>query len=198
MDPDNPDITLWLRRAEGGDRQAEEFVLECLRRELHLIAVRQLRGERNGHSLQATLLVNEAYLRLVRAHDRSWQDRNHFLALAARVMRHFLLDHAKAKLAAKRGGDLVRVELDHRIPCASNNPERFLELHSAIDRLQAMDPRLAKIVEMRYFGGMTEEEIGQELDLASRSVRRELKSARAWLGIELGQNGSSASSAISR
>jgi RNA polymerase sigma factor (TIGR02999 family) len=186
VDPDINDITIWLRRIRAGDKDAENLVFEHLQHELRAIARRYLSSERKGHSLQSTVLVDEAYMRLVRNGDRTWQNRNHFLALAARVMRHFLVDYAKAKLASKRGGQLIRVELDERAAAPSHSLEEFLALHRALDRLSEMDPRLGQIIEMQYFGGMTEEEIAKHFDLSTRTVKREVRTAKAWLADELG------------
>ncbi len=186
MYPENPDITIWLRKIREGDKDAENLVLEHLKNELYRLARRHLSGERKGHSLQATLLVDEAYMRLVRSGDRTWQNRNHFLALGAQAMRRFLVDHAREKLAAKRGGEMMRVEVNEGIASPSRSPEQFLDLHEALNRLAALDPRLGQIVEMHYFGGMTEEEIAIHFGIVARTVRREIRAAKDWFAEELG------------
>jgi RNA polymerase sigma-70 factor (ECF subfamily) len=198
VDPEISDITFWLHRIREGDKDAESLVFEHLQHELRVIARRYLTGERKGHSLQSTVLVDEAYMRLVRNGDRTWQNRNQFLALAARVMRHFLVDYARAKLASKRGGQLIRVELEECAAACSHSLEELLALHRALDRLSEMDCRLGQIVEMQYFGGMTDEEIGKHLDLSVRTVKCEVRAARAWLADELGGDNLASSPQSSR
>ena len=157
--------------------------------ELRRIARRCVAGERPGHSLQATALVNEAYLRLVDVQRVHWQNRAHFLAMAARMMRRILVDHARGRLATKRGGGVRQITLGEADPAgASPNDDGVdvLALHEALERLAALDPGQARIVELRYFGGMTIEDTAEALGLSPATIKREWAVARAWLRRELG------------
>jgi len=143
-----------------------------------------MRRERPGHTLQATELANEAYLRLV-AHPAACTDRAHFFAVAAQVMRRILVDYARARNAGKRGSG-KRVELDRVTLSVESNPEEVLSLDIALDKLASFDPRRSKVVEMRVFGGLTEDEIAEVLGVSSRTIKRDWELARAWLFGELG------------
>ena len=142
-------------------------------------------GERAGHSLQATALVNEAYLRLINAKDVAWHDRAHFLAVAARVMRRILVDHARARHYQKRGGDAVRVTLDEALVVASEPDQDFVALDDALTALAAVDARKSQVVEMRFFGGLTIEETAEALQVSRDTVMRDWKMAKLWLLREL-------------
>ena len=142
-------------------------------------------GERPGHSLQATALVNEVYLRLVNAKDVGWQDRAHFLAVAARVMRHILVDHARSRQYQKRGGDAVRVTLDEALVVASEPDQDFVALDEALTALAVVDARKSQVVEMRFFGGLTLEETAAALQISRDTVKRDWTMAKAWLLREL-------------
>ena len=142
--------------------------------------------ERPDHTLNSTALVNEAYLKLAAASKMRYADHNHFLAVAARVMRQVLVDYARAKLAARRGAGALKVDIDALPLMAHERPEKFLELDAALDRLAQLDDRQASMVDMKYFGGMTEEEIADKLGLGVRTVFRHLGSARTWLYGEIG------------
>ncbi len=142
-------------------------------------------GERAGHSLQATALVNEVYLRLINARDVAWQDRAHFLAVAARAMRRILVDHARARHYQKRGGDAVRVTLDEALVIASEPDEDFVALDDALTALAAVDARKSQVVEMRFFGGLTIEETAEALQISRDTVKRDWKMAKLWLLREL-------------
>ncbi len=152
--------------------------------ELRRLARGQLRREQAGHSLQPTALVHEAYLRLVKA-DVDWQNRTHFLSVAARVMRRILVEHARARQAAKRGGDALHVTLTGPIPAPDAKPIDVLALDEAMERLRTFDARQAQIVELSYFGGLTYPEIGDLIGISEASVDRDLRHARAWLRREL-------------
>jgi RNA polymerase sigma factor (TIGR02999 family) len=182
---DRQAITQWLIRFRQGDSEACEKVLDLLYPELHRLARYHMSRERPGHSLQPTALLNEAYVELVDQEGQSWQNRAHFLAAAAQVMRRILINYARARLARKRGGDLVRVEATGEVGVAMRHPEDYLALDRALDRLALQDPELTRIVEMRYFGGLTEEEIGEALGMSSRTIKRRWKVAKAWLAAEL-------------
>ncbi len=143
-------------------------------------------GERAGHSLQATALVNEAYLRLINAKDVAWHDRAHFLAVAARMMRRILVDHARARHYQKRGGDATRVTLDEALVVASAPDQDFVALDEALTALAVVDARKSQVVEMRFFGGLTLEETAEALQVSRDTVKRDWKVAKLWLLRELG------------
>lgn len=176
-------ITRLLREWQEGDPEAADRLMPLVYDELRRLASAAMRNERSDHTLQPTALVHEAYLRLAGA-DIAWQDRAHFLAAAATAMRRVLLDHARAKGRAKRGGGAVRLTLIdslHAGTSASQAVEDFLTLHTALERLAEQNPRRVRVVELRYFGGLNLEESGAVLGLAPSTVHRELKLARAWL-----------------
>ena len=142
-------------------------------------------GERAGHSLQATALVNEAYLRLINAKNVAWQDRAHFLAVAARVMRHILVDHARSRHYQKRGGDAVRVSIDEALVVAAEPEQDFVAIDEALTALALVDARKSQVVEMRFFGGLTVEETAEALQISRDTVKRDWKIAKLWLLREL-------------
>ena len=150
------------------------------------MAASYLRGERPGHTLQATALVHEAYLRLVDA-QVDWQDRNHFFALAARMMRRILVNHAEAHRAAKRGGGVVAVTLSESLPSGLAPEDELLALDGALKKLAALSARQADIVELHYFGGLTYEEMATVTGLSTSTIDRELRLAKAWLASELSE-----------
>jgi RNA polymerase sigma-70 factor (ECF subfamily) len=164
---------------------ARDRLISLVQRELHQIARRCMAGEHAGHSLQATALVNEAYLRLINAKDVAWHDRAHFLAVAARVMRHILVDHARAHHYQKRGGDAVRVTLDEALVVASAPDQDFVALDDALTALAAVDARKSQVVEMRFFGGLTIEETAEALQVSRDTVKRDWTMAKLWLLREL-------------
>ena len=175
------DITQWLSAARDGDRSALDRVLATLYRELHSMARRQLGGQ-NGHTLNATGLVHEAYLRLVGRADAQFEDRAHFFAYAASAMRSVVVDYARQRLAVKRGGDLHRVtDLPEDIGGGLRLDEEMLGLDVALSRLSSVDQRLAQVVELRYFAGLSETEIAALLKRSERSVRRDWQKARLFL-----------------
>jgi len=177
-------IARLLEEWRGGDPSAYDRLIPVVYPELRRLARAQLRRERAGHSLQPTLLVHEAYLRLVKA-DLDWRDRTHFLSVAARVMRRILVERARAKRATKRGGDEVRVTLSGPIAAPQSSPIDILVLDDAMERLRALDARQAQIVELCYFGGLTYAEIGETMGISEATVDRDLRHARAWLRREL-------------
>lgn len=142
-------------------------------------------GERPGHSLQATALVNEAYLRLINAREVEWQDRAHFLAVAARVMRRILVDHARSTHSQKRGGERARAPLDEVLVIADEADQDFVALDEALTALAAVDARKSQVVEMRFFGGLTLEETAEALHVSRDTVKRDWKIAKLWLLREL-------------
>lgn len=177
------DVTQLLAQVRAGDSNAESKLFLLLEVELHKIAERFMRKERPDHTLQATALVNEAYVKL--AHQQiAWQDRAHFIAVAARVMRQILVDHARRRVAAKRDGG-HRIELEKSGAFAEAKPEKLLALDQALLRLTEWDPRQSQVVEMRFFGGLTEDEIAEVLGVSSKTVKRDWSLARAWLEEQL-------------
>ena len=153
--------------------------------ELRLIAQRCMRGERAGHSLQATALVNEAYMRLIDARRVQWQDRSHFLAMSARLMRRILVDHARALLYHNRGGGAQRVTLVDNLGGSDERPRDLAALDDALEALARIDERKAQVVELRFFGGLTVEEAAHVLGVSTDTVLRDWKLAKAWLLREL-------------
>ena len=184
--PDSDAFAAKVRRARGGDAAALEEILPLVYGELRRIAGRQMGRERADHTLQPTALVHEAYLRLFETPRLEVNDRAHFLALAARVMRRLLINHAEARNAAKRRGDAPHITLSSAMDVASEEPPvDVVLLDAALQRLAELDPRAAEIVEMRYFGGMTVDEVAAAMDLSPATVKREWTTARAWLRREL-------------
>jgi RNA polymerase sigma-70 factor, ECF subfamily len=186
------DITVLLRAWRDGDRSALDRLTPLLYGELRRLACKFMQQERPEHTLQATALVNEAYLRLVDIKAVDWQDRAHFMAIAAQTMRRVLVDAARARTAEKRGGGRERVDggassvdLDG-IPAAGTDRAREVcALDEALDALARMDPRRAKVIELRFFGGLTVEETAEVLQISPQSVMRDWRLARAWLMREL-------------
>lgn len=178
-------ITELLKQWRNGDQMALDQLMPLVYDELHSLAQRALNHQSGGQTLQTTALVNEAYLRLCNLPQVEWQDRAHFFAVAARIMRFLLVDHARAKASAKRGGGIQRVELDE---AAVYTPERsadLLALDNALNRLAVVDEKKSRIVELRYFGGLTVEEVAEVLGIAAISVKREWAKAKLWLYHEL-------------
>src|SRR5262245_35906878 len=170
-----------LRAWSNGDREAGEKLLPLVYEELRRRAAAYLRRERADHTLQPTALVNEAYLRLIGQERVAWQNRAHFFGVAAQMMRRILVDHARARRRAKREGAAVRVSLDERIGAAAPPDCELLLLDQALDELAAVDPQQARIVELRYFGGLTEDEVASALTVSRSTVTREWRIARGWL-----------------
>lgn len=175
------EITEWLEAAREGDRGALDRVLATLYHELHAMARRQLAGQQ-AHTLDATALVHEAYLKLVGRRTAQFDDRAHFFAYAASAMRSVVVDYARQRMAQKRGGDLHRVtELPEEVEGGLRLDEETLSLDTALTRLAAVDERLAKVVELRYFAGLSELEIAALLKRSERSIRRDWQKARLYL-----------------
>ena len=174
------EVTVWLRAWGGGDTGALHHLIPALERELNRIARRLVAGERTTRSVSATALVNEAFLRLVRLERLEWQDRSHFLATAARLMRRVLVDLARARQSDKRGGGFVRVTLDDEILPAQRDAD-VLRLDEALEGLAALDERKARVVELRFFAGMTADETASILGVTAKTVLRDWNFARAWL-----------------
>jgi RNA polymerase sigma factor (TIGR02999 family) len=189
-DPPPPDLTGYLRRWRAGDDAARDSLLPQVYERLRRMARARLRGERPDHTLDTAALVHEAYLRVAEGGGADWQDRAHFFAVASTAMRRVLLDHAKQRAAEKRGGGRVRVELDpERLGdagvAAQADPDALLALDGALARLEGAHPRQAKAVELRYFGGLTLEEVGEALGVSAPTAMRDLRFAQAWLAAAL-------------
>jgi RNA polymerase sigma factor (TIGR02999 family) len=177
---DAPQITMLLKSWQEGDDAALEQLTASVYDELHKLARSAFRGERPGHTLQPTALVNEAFVRLVGA-DIGWQNRAHFFALSARMMRRILVNHAEARNAQKRGGDQVVLTLDEGMVRATETDERFEALDEAITELATFDERKAELIELQLFGGLTFEEMAEVTGLSTSTLDRELRAAKAWL-----------------
>jgi RNA polymerase sigma factor (TIGR02999 family) len=181
---DPTEVTSLLRSWRKGDSEALDRLVPLVYAELKVIAGRLMRGERPDHTLQATALVHEAYVRLGGA-EVDWQGRSHFFAVAAKQMRRILVDHAKARRREKRGGGAERVTLDAVVAVSAEPVPELVELDLALDRLAALDARKAEILELHYFGGLTYAEIGEALSVSPATVDRDLRFAKAWLNREL-------------
>ena len=173
-----------------GDESALERLMPLVYDELHRLAHRYMRGERAGHALQTTALVNEAYMRLVNWRDVRWQNRAHFFGVSAQMMRRILVDVARDKKWAKRGGDMLQVSLSDVTFTTAHRPD-LIALDDALTSLGRLDPRKAKVVEMRFFGGLSVEEVAEVLKVSDQTVMRDWKLAKVWLLRELDQKRSS-------
>lgn len=179
------EITRLLQAWRGGDEKAFESLAPLVYGELRKIAHGYMRREREGVTLQATALVNEAYLRLVDAGSVDWQDRAHFFAVSAQIMRRILVDAARSRLRAKRGGHEVKLDLDQSPDLAAGRSADVVALDDALDALTKLDPRKAKVIELRFFGGLSVEETAAVLKISPQSVMRDWRLARSWLMREL-------------
>ena len=178
-------VTRLCQDAARQDRAAVDSLVDHVYATLRRLANRQMGAERPDHTLSPTALVHEAYLRLVDQNRLDWHDRAHFYAVAARVMRRVLIDHARRRLAGKRGGGQVRVTFNEEVVGAVASPEALLELDRALDGLELLSPRQRQVVEMRFFGGMTHEEVADVLAVSVPTVRRDWRLAQAWLNREM-------------
>jgi RNA polymerase sigma-70 factor, ECF subfamily len=184
MDNDRGQTTRLLKAMHAGDNAAAEKLLPLVYAELHRVANAYMRRERADHTLQPTALINEAYLRLIQE-DVDWNSRAHFVGFAAHVMRRVLVDYARSRNAEHRGGKMERVELQDQFAVSPERLEEVALLDEALDRLEKKNPRQARVVELRYFGGLSIEQIGATLGIAPRSVKRDWSLARIWLFEEL-------------
>jgi RNA polymerase sigma-70 factor, ECF subfamily len=186
LDPSPHDITDLLRLWSEGEPGALDKLTPLVFRELHRLAIRYVGRERVDHTLQATGLVNEAYIRLIDWQNVEWKNRAHFFAVTAQVMRHILVDYARSRLYSKRGGGARSVSLDEAPNLSDNNSlASLLDVDRALGRLAALDPRTAQVIELRYFGGFTVEETAGIMGISSITVIRSWNFARAWLLREL-------------
>ena len=179
------DVTGLLQAWGRGDEEAFIQLVPLVHAELHRVAMRCMRGERPGHSLQATALVNEAYMRLVDTRRIQWQDRTHFLSMAARLMRRVLVDHARSRNYQKRGGDAVRVTLEDGLALTPSANLDLVALDDALAGLAQVDERKGRVIELRFFGGLTVEETATVLNVSIDTVVRDWRMAKAWLSREL-------------
>ena len=185
--PSNPDVTMLLQAWRGGDSQALERLVPLVRTEIHRLAGRYLRRERPGHVLQTTALVNEAYMRLIDWKGVSWQNRAHFLGVAAQAMRHIRVDYARSKQSQKRDGLLERVTLTENIAVSGDQSKKLIAREGALNDLAALDSRKSRVVELKYFSGLTTEEIAEVLKISPETVARDWRFARNWLSLELAE-----------
>jgi RNA polymerase sigma factor (TIGR02999 family) len=181
----DPTITDLLHAGAAGDPSAEEHLWALIYDELRGMARRYVSAERKNHTLQATALVHEAYLRLVDQRSSSWQSRNHFLAIAAKMMRRVLIDHARARSRSKRGGGATMLEIDMIADVPAGTNAEIVAVDEALKALERIDPFKASVVELRFFGGLTHSEVGQVLGCSEATVRRHWPVAKAWLRREL-------------
>ena len=179
-------ITQLLANWGGGDLTAREELIPLVYQELRVLASGYLRHERSGHTLQATALVHEAYLRLVDQQNVNWENRHHFFGAAAQAMRRILVDHARGRLAEKRGSGYTKVALTEAIVMSQEQPAQLLAMHESLSRLASIDAQQSRIVELRIFGGLTVEEITAVLGVSSATVKRDWALAKAWLSREIG------------
>jgi len=185
MTPSSQQVSQLLLAWRAGDVAAFDRLMPMVYDELRRLARRYMRRAPAGQTLQTTALVHEAYLRLAGDRDVNWQNRTHFFAVCAQVMRGLMVDRARSRQAIKRGGDLHQVELNDQTAQAASQDEKLLALDEALERLAALDPRKTRIVEMRYFGGMSVEETAEVLNVSPITVKREWSKARAWLYREI-------------
>ena len=187
MDAARADVTQLLQQWSNGQEQALDRLLPKIHDELRMLAASYLRRERPDHTLQPTALVNEAFLKLVDQRAVRWQNRAHFFGIAAQAMRRILVDHARAHAASKRGGAMRKVPLDDALMIGAVPDVDLLALDQALTRLAAMDPQQSRIVELRFFAGLTTEETAEVMHISPATIGREWRMAKAWLSAELGR-----------
>jgi RNA polymerase sigma factor (TIGR02999 family) len=181
-----PDVTQLLINWSRGDQAALEQLMPLVYGELRRLAAAYLRRERSNHTLQSTALVNEAFLRMVQQHEVQWRNRAHFYGIAAQMIRRILVDYARSQHAEKRGSGAVKLELDEAMAVAQTAPDvDLLALNDALDRLTLLDERQSRVVELRFFAGLSIEETAEVLHLSPASIKREWQTARAWLYREM-------------
>jgi RNA polymerase sigma-70 factor (ECF subfamily) len=185
MDPLTGEVTRLLVDLREGKKEAESQLLTLLYDELRRLAASYMRRERPDHTLQPTALVNEAYLCMVEQRQQNWGNRAHFMSVCAHIMRQILVDHARKRDADKRGGGDPPLPLDESILSATLRPVELVALDEALSQLETFDPRQSRVVELRFFGGMTEEEISHVLGISVRTIKRDWNVARAWLYSEM-------------
>ena len=189
MEPETTETTRLLRAWAGGDEAALERLLPRVYRELRRIAGHHMQNEQPGRTIQATALVHEAYLKLIDVDNVDWQHRAHFFAVSSQIMRRILLDRARRRVAAKRGGKAAKVNLDEIPDLSTARAGEMIALDGALNALAEMDPRKAQVIEMRFFGGLSVEETATILKVSEDTVHRDWRLARAWLLAELKKGG---------
>ena len=185
MDPSAENVTALLNKLGDGDPEAAAQLVPLVYNELHQLAARHLRHERRGHTLQTTALVHEAYLKLAGQRKAKWRNRAHFFGVASQIMRRILVDYARSQQRLRRGGKQQKVSFDEVLLVAANRTDELLAVHESLSRLEKLDPRQGRIIELRYFGGLTAEETAEVLGVSSKTVVREWNMAKAWLYGEL-------------
>lgn len=181
-------ITNLLVELRKGNKEAEAQLIPLVYNELHRLARHYMRGEREGHTLQTSALVNEAYLRLMGEHGIDWKNRAHFFGVSAQIMRRILVDHARNRDAQKRGGDVQKISLENAFVYSDEQSWQVVAVHEALNKLVEWDARQAQIVEMRFFGGLNVEETAEAMNLSPTTIKREFQLAKAWLYGELSKN----------
>jgi RNA polymerase sigma factor (TIGR02999 family) len=179
------EVTQLLRQVESGNRSTSDRLFAAVYQQLRNLAGQFFRREPKGNTLQPTALVHEAYMKLVDQKNVDWRGQTHFFAIAAQAMRRILVDHARRRSAAKRGGNRHRIELHDDLVIESNRAEDLLALDNALTKLAKLDPRQAQMIELRFFGGLGVAEVGKVMGISTRSVEREWTMVRAWLRREL-------------
>ena len=185
MSSDRPGVTRLLEAWSQGDESALEKVMPLVYDELHRMARRFMSRQKPGHTLQATALINEAFIKLVGQEEKRWTNRTHFFAVAAQAMRHILVDYARSKQSTKRAGSEQRVEFDEALSVSTDRASEIVALDEALVELARVDPRKARVVELRYFGGLSVEETARVLDISTVTVLRDWSLAKAWLHRQL-------------
>ncbi len=183
--PERGEVTRWLVAGSNGDAEALESLLPLVYDELHRHAVRFFRRERAGHTLQPTALVNEAYLRLINQHEVTWQNRAQFFGVAAQMMRRILVSHARSREAKKRGGGAQQITLDEGVAAAPQRDLNLLALDDALSRLETLDSEKGRMVELRFFSGLSVEETAEVMGVSPRTIDRQWQTAKAWLHREI-------------
>ena len=185
MEPQSTEVTLLLNQVASGNEDAAARLIPLVYQELRRVAVHHLRLERPDHTLQPTALVHEAYLRLVEQRDPNWQNRAHFFAVASQLMRRVLVDYARGRLRQKRGGKQAKVSLEKVYILSRGRSDELLALDKSLDKLAKLDARQCRVVELRFFGGLSVDEVAKVLGVSSKTVKREWSVAKAWLYGEL-------------
>ena len=186
--PDNSgEVTRLLGQLSAGRKEAGVELAPLIYRELHKLAAACMRRERPGHTLQATALVHEAYMRLIGQKDVRWQNRSHFYGIAAQVMRRVLLDYARGRQAAKRGGPNQKIRIDEALLVSEQQLDVALSVDECLTRLEKIDPRQSRLVELRFFAGLSVEQTAEVMEISTATVKREWSFAKAWLQREMGE-----------
>jgi RNA polymerase sigma factor (TIGR02999 family) len=184
---DRNEVTRWLVAGSSGDARALEALLQLVYDELHRQAVRFFHRERAGHTLQPTALVNEVYLRLINQHEVNWQNRAQFFGIAAEMMRRILVSHARGRQAQKRGGAAQHITLDEGVAAEPQRDLNLLALDDALTRLEQLDPEKSRMIELRFFSGLSVQETAEVMGVSPRTIDRQCQTAKAWLYREIGK-----------